>query len=946
MNFPKPLILVAACIACLSWPARLRAQTAFNNGLSTTNNGSVTVTLPAAIANNYTVCAWVNLRSGTAGLEPGSGLLSGGCDLTAEILLRGNTSGSPQNIELGRCNAFFGGLSSGTLAVNAWTHVAVSVSSGNVVSYYLNGTAAGAWNAGALPTSIGPSFTIGEGDGYRKFNGIIDDFQVWTNALSQAQIQTNLYRPLTGNEPGLYLYYKFDSSSGTVATNSATVTAGSYNGVLNLVSNSPGWVTSGIPSQVSCYTSNATSILTNGATLAGGVNPGGLTAGAWFEWGTTTNYGNRTVTTSLGNGTMVIAQTAVLGGLTPGAAYHFRIGASNSAGIVYGDNNTLIAGMTTVTTLADSGPGSLRNAIAAAGPGVTIDFATNGTIVLTSAELLINKNLNIVGPGATNLALSGNNARRVINVAGGTVSLSGVTVREGRSTNGANGTTFVGNPIPPITGQPGAGIYNGGTLNITNCCIANNQTGNGGNGAPPYGPGADGGPGAGIYNAGILRMHGCTVSSNVCGAGGSGWQSGAAGGSGGGLFNAASASVTIVASTFAGNSSGPGGAGADTSAFGIGSSGGPGGNGGAIQSDGPLTLIAGTVSGNQVGPGGRKGNQGGLGNDGAGGAAAGVINHSTFAIKSSIIALNLASGNPDVAGDFSSAGHNLIGRTNGSSGFGSSSDMVGLAAAPLDPLLGPLQFNGGPTLTMALLPGSRAIEGGDDAITGTDQRGFPRLNGQHVDSGAYEFDISALPPPTVANPGVSIGSPDPANGTRPVTFSAAINAGGVVTTVSVLFGTTPSYGGTNHFVLTDFPIAVLNSSFTVNGFAPGDQFHYRLTVNNARGAAATSDGTFFTPLRYAPGDANADGVVDQNEVNLVLSNYFTASPWLYMTNVLGLGESQVTFSLSNSIASVLSVEVSTNLMNWDFLASTAPRYLISDTNAPASPMRYYRLRWP
>jgi hypothetical protein len=60
-----------------------------------------------------------------------------------------------------------------------------------------------------------------------------------------------------------------------------------------------------------------------------------------------------------------------------------------------------LAGAATVTTLNDSGPGSLRNTIAAATAGDTINFAVTGTISLTSGELVVNKNLNIVGPGRT-----------------------------------------------------------------------------------------------------------------------------------------------------------------------------------------------------------------------------------------------------------------------------------------------------------------------------------------------------------------------------------------------------------------------------------------------------------------------------------------------------------------------------------------------------------------
>src|ERR1043166_8797241 len=58
-----------------------------------------------------------------------------------------------------------------------------------------------------------------------------------------------------------------------------------------------------------------------------------------------------------------------------------------------------------VTTTADSGPGSLRDAITAAVPGETITFAVTNAITLTNGELVINKNLIIAGPGAATLAI-------------------------------------------------------------------------------------------------------------------------------------------------------------------------------------------------------------------------------------------------------------------------------------------------------------------------------------------------------------------------------------------------------------------------------------------------------------------------------------------------------------------------------------------------------------
>src|SRR5262249_61336241 len=79
-----------------------------------------------------------------------------------------------------------------------------------------------------------------------------------------------------------------------------------------------------------------------------------------------------------------------------------------------------------------------------------------------------------------------------------------------------------------------------------------------------------------------------------------------------------------------------------------------------------------------------------------------------------------------------SQGHNLIGDGPGGSGF-DPTDQVGTSANPIDPVLGPLQGNGGPTQTMALLPGSPALNAGDPALSGTaDQRGVVRSGGGNI----------------------------------------------------------------------------------------------------------------------------------------------------------------------------------------------------------------------
>ena len=121
------------------------------------------------------------------------------------------------------------------------------------------------------------------------------------------------------------------------------------------------------------------------------------------------------------------------------------------------------AGATTlnVTNLNDSGAGSLRGVIASAGAGDTIQFQVTGTITLTSGEILISRNLTITGPGASQLSISGNHTSRVFEIGSdATVSLSGLTIQ-----NGVTGIAYWPQNIN------GGGIYNSGTLTITNCTI-------------------------------------------------------------------------------------------------------------------------------------------------------------------------------------------------------------------------------------------------------------------------------------------------------------------------------------------------------------------------------------------------------------------------------------------------------------------------------------------
>jgi hypothetical protein len=86
----------------------------------------------------------------------------------------------------------------------------------------------------------------------------------------------------------------------------------------------------------------------------------------------------------------------------------------------------------TVTNTNDSGPGSLRQALANANNGDTINFAVAGTISLISGELVIGKNVTIAGPGANRLSIDGGqelgSPATFHVVSGETVTISGLTI--------------------------------------------------------------------------------------------------------------------------------------------------------------------------------------------------------------------------------------------------------------------------------------------------------------------------------------------------------------------------------------------------------------------------------------------------------------------------------------------------------------------------------------
>jgi hypothetical protein len=155
----------------------------------------------------------------------------------------------------------------------------------------------------------------------------------------------------------------------------------------------------------------------------------------------------------------------------------------------------------------------------------------------------------------------------------------------------------------------------------------------------------------------------------------------------------------------------------------------------------------------------------------------------------------------------------------------------------------------------------------------------------------------------------------------------------------------------------EFGNAGLRRSHSIDGLPFGTPLHWSVQAvdTSFAGSAFAPEQamTIYTTLtppgsstNNVSGDTNGDGIVSGAELTAVLTNYFSTSPWLQMTNVAGLGGTNVTFALTNGLASVFGVEYTTNLADWLFLGPATPRYEFTDTNAPAEPQRYYRLRWP
>lgn len=364
---------------------------------------------------------------------------------------------------------------------------------------------------------------------------------------------------------------------------------------------------------------------------------------------------------------------------------------------------------TTTDELNADGDCSLREAIQAVNTRASVDACPagtgNDTIILPAGTYTLNlaggnENANATGdldvfpfdsPGGTvtiqgagpaTTTIDGNAIDRVLHLirSDSTLILRDVTVRNGR-----------------LTDQPGAGILSWGALELHHVVLENsvvNGTNDAAGGGLCIGFGASTGSGVleqvvirhnqadrggGIFSNRPLTITATSIISNTARAGG-------------GIINYGH--LVLTNSTISSNTATVN-------------------DGGIAQSSGSLSILNSTISHNELG---------------------GVFSAATTTLKNTLIAQN-AGGYGNCSGTMlTSLGHNLSSDNSCTTRFTAIGDLNNT-----DPRLGPLQDNGGPTPTRALLPGSPAINAGTNAgCPATDQRGISRPQGGTCDIGAFE----------------------------------------------------------------------------------------------------------------------------------------------------------------------------------------------------------------
>jgi VCBS repeat-containing protein/predicted outer membrane repeat protein len=350
-----------------------------------------------------------------------------------------------------------------------------------------------------------------------------------------------------------------------------------------------------------------------------------------------------------------------------------------------------------VSSMADAGPGTLRELLTSAPPGSTICVESNvfGTITVTSGVISVSNALTLVGPGASTLTVSGGDMVPILEVkASGDLTLSGITLANalGRAVTNEGTLTLSDSVVKDSTAALAFGrascLTSTGTLFVDRVTFS----------------------GCSAFNAGAVEIDAGSAAFQAV----TFFQNSTTGNSGAAMIAGASADVSVTNSTFSGNfTTGANRVGGAIAVFGD-------------LASGSLLLRHNTFFGNSA--------------TGDGGALY-LASGTTAQVEGNLFEGNTGVGGPDIFVDptatITSLGYNLL-EDGTDSGLtdGVNNDIVGASA-----MLGPLADNGGPTLTHRPDPASPARDAIPSASCSValDQRGDPRPVGGACDIGSVEF---------------------------------------------------------------------------------------------------------------------------------------------------------------------------------------------------------------